>query len=145
MKRDKSTPSIPSLTQIAPFDRLDEGRLNQMVAASRLVRAERGEILIQADEISSCVHVVLDGEVKSLLLAPSGNEKLIRIVGPGEVFGEESLHGFRDIHDEAGGIVGSGGAAGPGLDRRQAGAAGRSRQTCAGRGPNHVRWRANHG
>lgn len=90
MKRDKSTPSIPSLTQIAPFDRLDEGRLNQMVAASRLVRAERGEILIQADEISSCVHVVLDGEVKCLLLAPSGNEKLIRIVGPGEVFGEEA-------------------------------------------------------
>lgn len=90
MKRERSTPSIPSLNQIAPFDLLDDARLHRLVAASRLVRAERGEVLIQADEVSSCVHVVLDGEVKCLLLAPSGNEKLLRIAGPGEIFGEEA-------------------------------------------------------
>ena len=90
MKREKTTPSIPSLKQITPFDLLDNPCLHRLVAASRLVRADRGEILIQADEISNCVHVVLDGEVKCLLLAPSGNEKLIRIAGPGEIFGEEA-------------------------------------------------------
>ena len=82
MKREKTTPSIPSLKQITPFDLLDDPCLHRLVAASRLVRADRGEILIQADEISHCVHVVLDGEVKCLLLAPAGNEKLIRIAGP---------------------------------------------------------------
>ena len=90
MKREKTTPSIPSLKQITPFDLLDNPCLHRLVAASRLVRADRGEILIQADEISNCVHVVLDGEVKCLLLAPSGNETFIRIAGPGEIFGEEA-------------------------------------------------------
>ncbi|HQZ02461.1 MAG TPA: Crp/Fnr family transcriptional regulator [Thauera sp.] len=90
MKRQTSTRTIPSLSQIVPFDVLDEARLHRLVAASRLVRAERGEVLIQADEISTCVHVVLDGEVRCLLLAPSGNEKLIRIAGSGEIFGEEA-------------------------------------------------------
>ena len=90
MKREKTPPSIPSLSQIAPFDLLDDARLHRMVAASRLVRAERGEILIQAQDVATCMHVVLDGEVKCLLLAPSGSEKLIRIAGPGDTFGEEA-------------------------------------------------------
>ena len=63
MNREKTPPSIPSLSQIAPFDLLDDARLHRMVAASRLVRAERGEILIQAQDVATCMHVVLDGEV----------------------------------------------------------------------------------
>ena len=90
MIRTTSPTSIPSLSEIAPFDLLDDARSHQLVSASRLVRAERGEIVLQAQDVPSCMHVVLDGEAKCLLLAPSGSEKLIRIVGAGDIFAEEA-------------------------------------------------------
>ncbi len=90
MTRVKTPASIPSLSEIAPFDLLGDARLHQLVSASRLIRAERGEIVLQAQDVPSCMHVVLDGEVKCLLLAPSGSEKLIRIVGAGDIFAEEA-------------------------------------------------------
>ena len=34
MKREKTTPSIPSLNQISPFDLLDDPCLHRLVAAS---------------------------------------------------------------------------------------------------------------
>lgn len=90
MHFDIPTPSIPNLHRIAPFDLLDEAELRSLVSSAKLIRVGRGEILAQAQDIAGGVHVVLDGEVKCFLLSPSGNEKLLRLAGPDEMFGEEA-------------------------------------------------------
>lgn len=86
----KNSSGTLCLSDIPPFDRLDPPRIHQLIANARSLRAERGEILLQADDTPTNILVVLDGEVRCLLPSPSGSEKLIRIVGPGDSFGEEA-------------------------------------------------------
>ncbi|MBS0511089.1 MAG: Crp/Fnr family transcriptional regulator [Proteobacteria bacterium] len=83
-------PSIPQLQRIPPFDLLTDAALARMISASKLIRAERGEILAQAPDVATGVHVILDGEVRCVLLSPTGNEKLLRLVGSGDLCGEEA-------------------------------------------------------
>ncbi|ATE61790.1 Crp/Fnr family transcriptional regulator [Thauera sinica] len=83
-------PSIPQLRRIPPFDLLADGALHRLLSGSKLIRAERGEILAQAQDVATSIHIVLDGEVRCVLLSPSGNEKLLRLVGAGDLYGEEA-------------------------------------------------------
>ena len=84
------TPSIPQLQRIPPFDLLADATLGRMISGSKLIRAERGEILAQAHDLAAGIHIVLDGEVRCVLLSPSGNEKLLRLVAAGDLYGEEA-------------------------------------------------------
>lgn len=83
-------PSLPQLQRIPPFALLSDAALGRLISGSRLIRAERGEILAQAQDVATAVHIVLDGEVRCVLLSPSGNEKLLRLVCAGDLYGEEA-------------------------------------------------------
>lgn len=90
MTQGKTSPGLPSLGEIHPFDCLEPAHLQQLLSQARSQRAERGEILLQAGDTPASIHIVLDGEVRCLLPSPTGSEKLIRIVGPGDSFADEA-------------------------------------------------------
>lgn len=90
MSPGQNKPGSLCLSEIPPFDRLESAQIHQLIDHARPLRAERGEILLQADDTPGNILVVLDGEVHCLLPSPSGSEKLIRIVGPGDSFAEEA-------------------------------------------------------
>lgn len=66
----------------AHFDRLASGLMHQQVS--------KGEMIVQRDDLAAGMYLVCSGEVKCLLLSSSGNEQIIRLAGPGSVFGEEA-------------------------------------------------------
>jgi CRP-like cAMP-binding protein len=53
-----------------------------------VLRLKRGALVCSRGELLSCFYGVAYGQVKLVLRADSGEEKVLRIVGPGETFGE---------------------------------------------------------
>ena len=49
-------------------------------------RYERGETVFRTDEACDSFHAVVSGQVKLLLIAPSGQEKVIELVSPSASF-----------------------------------------------------------
>lgn len=54
----------------------------------QLRRLGRGETVFRVGEACDAFHVVVTGQVKLYALSPSGAEKVIELVGPGNSFGE---------------------------------------------------------
>ncbi|MBB2486030.1 Crp/Fnr family transcriptional regulator [Mitsuaria sp. WAJ17] len=54
----------------------------------QLHRMGRGETVFRVGQACDAFHVVVTGQVKLYALAPSGAEKVIELVGPGNSFGE---------------------------------------------------------
>jgi CRP-like cAMP-binding protein len=60
------------------------GRMHQHVF-------RRGEVVVRQGEPGQSLHVVLEGHFKVVVGAESGDELLLTIVGPGQLFGEVAL------------------------------------------------------
>jgi len=89
--------SIVATTQIHPktflanlplFKELSPEELDRIALATRQVRAERGEILFHRGDAATGFYVVVYGQVKLAFVAPSGSEKVVDILAPGQSFGE---------------------------------------------------------
>jgi len=74
--------NIPLFRELAP----DE--LDRIAARTRQQRAARGEILFQRGDTAAGMHVIVVGQIKLAFDSPSGNEKVVDILGPGQSFGE---------------------------------------------------------
>ncbi|MDC8773494.1 Crp/Fnr family transcriptional regulator [Roseateles albus] len=57
----------------------------------RLQRLGRGEVIFRVGECCDEFHVVVTGQVKLFVLASSGAEKVIELIGPGHSFGEAPM------------------------------------------------------
>ena len=60
----------------------------QLVRQAGVHRLKRGGVVCRRGESLQCFYGVASGQVKLVLRADSGEEKVLRIVGPGETFGE---------------------------------------------------------
>lgn len=83
--------NIPLFRELAPEE------LDRVAARTRQQRAARGEILFHRGDPAAGMHVVVVGQIKLAFASPSGNEKVVDILGPGQSFGEavmfmETLH-----------------------------------------------------
>lgn len=59
--------------------------------AARLMRVRRGAWLARRGELLPGVFVAAEGMVKLALRRPDGPERVLRFVGPGEIFGEAAV------------------------------------------------------
>lgn len=86
---DTSSFDIPRfLARLALFSDIEPAALERLALGCRLRRLERGETLFRTGDPCEAFFVTLMGQVKLFAISPSGQEKVIEIVGPGQSFAE---------------------------------------------------------
>ena len=70
------------------FARLDDAQLDRVATHAVRVRLDDGEMLFRQNDPAGRFYMLLRGQVKLFRLGPSGNEKVIEIVTPGNTFAE---------------------------------------------------------
>src|SRR5699024_7902154 len=76
------------LARIPLFEGLSVQALDQIAAATTQVRSGRGSILFRQGDPCVGFHHVVYGRIKLTLRSPVGDEKVVRIISPGDSFGE---------------------------------------------------------
>lgn len=85
-------PSVAELLARTPLLRgLDRTQVEAVAARARRRRADRGEALFAEGDPASTVGFVLSGRLKLVQLSADGREVILRVVGPGELFGAVGL------------------------------------------------------
>jgi len=80
---------VPRYLSLLPlFGDLDPSETARLAAGCQLRRFERGELVFRQGEACGGFHVVATGQVKLFVLSPTGQEKVIELVAPGQSFGE---------------------------------------------------------
>jgi CRP-like cAMP-binding protein len=76
------------LINLPLFRGLSPEEIDRIALGTREVRAPRGEILFHKGDPCNGFHVVVHGQIKLAFASPSGAEKVVDIIGPGQSFGE---------------------------------------------------------
>ena len=74
--------NIPLFRELAPEE------LDRIAARTRQQRATRGEILFHRGDPAAGMHVIVVGQIKLAFDSPSGDQKVVDFLGPGQSFGE---------------------------------------------------------
>lgn len=83
------------LAALPLFSGLSNEERARLAEGCQLKRFARGEMVFRTGDPCDAFYVVVVGQVKLFMLAPSGQEKVIEIVGPGQSFAEAMV--FLDI------------------------------------------------
>jgi CRP-like cAMP-binding protein len=75
----------------ALFEALDPQDLAQLVDSSSIMKISRNLQLFEQGELAKALFLIVDGQIKLTRLAPDGNEAVVHIFGPGEVFAEAAM------------------------------------------------------
>jgi CRP/FNR family transcriptional regulator len=73
------------------FCELDSRSLDEIVSATSLRRADKGEMLFYEGDEARAFYVVGSGKVKVFKLSPDGKEQILLIAHPGDTFAEAAL------------------------------------------------------
>src|SRR5690606_16435072 len=76
------------LAKIPLFNELSDTDLNILAKGTTEVQLSRGEILFHRGEPCVGFHAVVFGQMKLMFVSPTGGEKVVRLIGPGDSFGE---------------------------------------------------------
>lgn len=80
---------VPKYLSLLPlFNDLSPDELRDVAAGSTLRRLARGEIVFRAGDPCSEFFVIVTGQVKLFILAPSGQEKVLELMSAGQSFAE---------------------------------------------------------
>jgi CRP-like cAMP-binding protein len=79
------------LSALGLFIGLGREELAHFASGATEIPAPRGTILLREGDACTGLHVVLTGQVKLSLLTARGQERVFRLVGEGESFGEPAL------------------------------------------------------
>jgi CRP/FNR family transcriptional regulator len=78
--------------EIVPiFSNLSAGEVREVAGITRARTYEKDQAIYNAGDRKEKLYVVHTGKVKIYRLSPAGKEQVIRLVGPGQFFGELSL------------------------------------------------------
>ena len=81
--------NVPRYLAVLPlFSDLSPRELERLAQGCQLRRLARGDTVFRVGEPCQEFHVTVTGQVKLFALSPSGQEKVIEIVGPGSSFAE---------------------------------------------------------
>ncbi len=89
--RTHLTERMTLLRSLPLFNDLDEEILRHLAENSRQRRFREGEIVCYQGDPGSTCHIIVRGRVRIFLVGQDGRELSVRIMGPGEIFGEMSL------------------------------------------------------
>jgi CRP-like cAMP-binding protein len=70
------------------FSKLTDLQLDRIYKYSQITRLDEGQILFNQSEKVKAFYMVLKGRIKLFRMSADGQEKIIEIVNPGEVFAE---------------------------------------------------------
>ena len=74
--------TLPLFKELAPAE------LDRLAASTNELHVPRGEILFNKGDPTTGFYLVIYGQVKLSFVTPSGQEKVVEIIGPGNSFGE---------------------------------------------------------
>jgi CRP-like cAMP-binding protein len=73
------------------FSGLDDETAADLEESMRRVELKRGQVLFREGDQSDRMYVIAEGKIKIGRAAPDGRSTLLKLLGPGEEFGELSL------------------------------------------------------
>ncbi len=76
------------LARVPLFNELGSDELDNIAAGTTEVHAARGDVVFHRGDPCVGFHTVVYGQIKLMFVSPMGNEKVVRIIGPGDSFGE---------------------------------------------------------
>ena len=80
---------VPRFLSMLPlFNDLSPAELKHVADACILNRLVRADMVFRLGEPCNEFHVVVTGQVKLFVLSPTGQEKVVELIGPGQSFGE---------------------------------------------------------
>lgn len=79
------------LSVLAMFSDLSQEECERLAKGCQLKRLSRGDSILRTGEICDAFYVVVMGQVKLYVASPSGQEKIIEIVSPGQSFAEAMM------------------------------------------------------
>ncbi len=85
---EKSVKTATFLATLPLLRELDRDEINRIAANTLQIEAPRGSVLFRRGDQCTGFHVVIYGQVKLALQSPSGDEKIIELIGAGQSFGE---------------------------------------------------------
>jgi CRP/FNR family transcriptional regulator, dissimilatory nitrate respiration regulator len=86
-------PTAPIKTQaflanLPLFKEMEAAELDRVAAGAREIHAARGEVLFRKGDACEGFYLIVYGQMKLAFTSPSGAEKVVEIMGPGQSFGE---------------------------------------------------------
>lgn len=94
MHRFMPTPPA-ALRKCRLFRDLDASEMQRLLADSRALSVNRGEVICRKGQPCTGLHVVLDGQVKLCVETPQGEEHVIDLLGEGDAVGEVAVVTYR--------------------------------------------------
>lgn len=92
MKMDVEQFDMPRYLSVLPlFSDLSQLERERIAQGCQLRRLARGDMVFRAGEACEAFHVVVLGQIKLYVASPSGQEKIIELVGPGHCFAEAMM------------------------------------------------------
>lgn len=92
MKMDDAQFDVASYLAVLPmFSDLSEVERDRLAQSCRLRRLTKGDMVFHVGEACEAFHAVVLGQVKLYVASPSGNEKVIELIGPGQSFAEAMM------------------------------------------------------
>jgi len=76
------------LSVVPLFSVLTDEDRTRLVQGCSLSRVGRGDMVFRVGDVCDAFHVVIVGQIKLYVSSPSGQEKVIEIIGPGHSFAE---------------------------------------------------------
>lgn len=83
--------ALEILRSVPIFAGVPENDLVALAAACRDRSYPAGQVILQQDALGDSLYVLIDGQVKVVLIGEDGREVILSVLGPGAVFGEMSL------------------------------------------------------
>lgn len=92
MKMDVEQFDMPRYLSVLPlFSDLSQLERERLAQSCQLRRFTRGDMVFRVGEACDAFHVVVVGQVKLYVASPSGQEKVIELIGPGHSFAEAMM------------------------------------------------------
>ncbi len=82
---------LDKIRHIYLFDKLSENEFDQVARHSRLVKFATGDILFSQGDYCHQFYVVFDGMAKLFHAAHNGTERVLELVGPKQLLGEDAM------------------------------------------------------
>ena len=92
MRVQSPGPMLPAFFRKFPlFADLDDRELASIAAVAKTRRYAKDDVVFYADESGDIFCLIREGQVKVTMISPEGKEIILKILGPGDFFGEMAL------------------------------------------------------
>jgi CRP-like cAMP-binding protein len=82
---------LPVLRTLALFDRQQDDLVQFLTTKSELIEAAKGDVICEKGDLPFGLFCVLLGSVKLAVISHHGNERVMEIARPGDMFGEAAM------------------------------------------------------